>query len=118
MESLPSGVYIVKNAHNRNWAVISDTNDYSEVVSGTDLGDKVGNKVESTLAWNECAEHAFSSAVDLEETPERDIYTSESSFRLLCQLQQRRHRLPVCNDEDQLPSTVAHRAQEQFLCVR
>jgi hypothetical protein len=50
MESLPSGVYIVQNAHNRNWAVISNTNDYSEVISGTDIGNDVGNKVQSTSA--------------------------------------------------------------------
>ena len=50
MESLPSGVYIIQNAHNLNWAVISDTNDYSEVISGTDTGDDIaGSKVHSTL---------------------------------------------------------------------
>jgi hypothetical protein len=50
MESLPSGVYIVQNAHNHNWAVISDTNDYSEVISGTNIGN-IGNKVQFTLGF-------------------------------------------------------------------
>jgi hypothetical protein len=53
MKSLTSGVYIVQNTENHNWAVISDTNDYSEVISGTNFGDKVGNKVESTLTYYE-----------------------------------------------------------------
>jgi hypothetical protein len=50
MQSLSSGVYIVQNAHNSTWAVISYINDYSEVISGTDTGNNIGHKVQSMLA--------------------------------------------------------------------
>jgi hypothetical protein len=53
MELLPSGVYIVQNAENHNRAVISDTNNNVEVISGTNFGNKVGNKVESPLTCYE-----------------------------------------------------------------
>jgi hypothetical protein len=43
---IPSGVYTIENAHNRNWAVLLNDNDGDDVISGTDADDNAGHKVQ------------------------------------------------------------------------
>jgi hypothetical protein len=43
--ALPSGVYIIENAYNHNWAILRNANDYEDVISGTDADDNAGHKV-------------------------------------------------------------------------
>jgi hypothetical protein len=44
--ALPSGVYIIENVQNHNWAILTNDNDGDDVVSGTDADPNVGHKVE------------------------------------------------------------------------
>jgi hypothetical protein len=44
---LPSGVYTIENAHNRNWAILVNDNDGDDVLSGTDADENAGHKVRS-----------------------------------------------------------------------
>jgi hypothetical protein len=44
--AIPSGVYIIENVQNRNWAILSNDNDGDEVKSGTDTDVNAGHKVE------------------------------------------------------------------------
>jgi hypothetical protein len=43
---LSSGVYIIENVHNRNWAVLTNDNDGDDVISGTDADENIGHKVQ------------------------------------------------------------------------
>jgi hypothetical protein len=42
---LPSGVYTIENARNRNWAILVNDNDEDDVISGTDGDENAGHKV-------------------------------------------------------------------------
>jgi hypothetical protein len=42
---LPSGVYTIENAHNRNWAILLGKTDGDNVISGTDADENAGHKV-------------------------------------------------------------------------
>jgi hypothetical protein len=44
--ALPSGVYIIENVRNRNWAILTNDNDGDDVISGTDADTDEGHKVE------------------------------------------------------------------------
>jgi hypothetical protein len=43
--ALPSGVYIIENAYNHNWAILKNNNDDEDVISGTDADENIGHKV-------------------------------------------------------------------------
>jgi hypothetical protein len=43
---LSSGVYIIENAPNRNWAILLGENDGDNVISGTDADENAGHKVQ------------------------------------------------------------------------
>jgi hypothetical protein len=43
--AIPSGEYIIENVYNRNWAVLSNDNDYEDVIAGTDADESAGHKV-------------------------------------------------------------------------
>jgi hypothetical protein len=42
--AFPSGVYIVENVQNRNWAILKNDDD-GDVISGTDADTNIGHKV-------------------------------------------------------------------------
>jgi hypothetical protein len=44
--AFPSGVYIIENVRNRNWAILTNDNDGDDVTSGTDADTDEGHKVE------------------------------------------------------------------------
>jgi hypothetical protein len=44
--ALPSGLYVIENVHNRNWAILTNDNDGDDVLSGTDADTDSGHKVE------------------------------------------------------------------------
>jgi hypothetical protein len=43
--ALLSGVYIIENVQNRNWAILTNDNDGDDVKSGTDADTDTGHKV-------------------------------------------------------------------------
>jgi hypothetical protein len=43
--ALPTGVYIIENVRNRNWAILTNDNDGDDVLSGTDADTDAGHKV-------------------------------------------------------------------------
>ena len=45
--SLPTGVYTIENVKNRNWAILLNDDDRSEVIAGTDDNVDAGEKVSS-----------------------------------------------------------------------
>jgi hypothetical protein len=45
--ALPSGVYVIENVQNHNWAILVNDNDGDDVISGTDADTSTGHKVES-----------------------------------------------------------------------
>jgi hypothetical protein len=49
--ALSSGVYIIENVHNRNWAILTNDNDGDDVLSGTDVDSNEGHKVERQLIF-------------------------------------------------------------------
>jgi hypothetical protein len=58
--ALPSGVYIIENVRNRNWAILTSDNDGDDVLSGTDANTNSGHKVERlsiffSMMANDCS---------------------------------------------------------------
>jgi hypothetical protein len=47
--ALSSGVYIIENVRNRNWAILTNDNDGDDVISGTNTDTDEGHKVERFL---------------------------------------------------------------------
>jgi hypothetical protein len=47
--ALPSGVYIIENVNNRNWAILKNDNEDEDVISGTDADENSGHKVINLL---------------------------------------------------------------------
>jgi hypothetical protein len=76
--ALPSGVYIIQNAYNHNWAILKNDNDDEDVISGTDADENAGYKVINqflnSYRWN--TEPAFPSTVAHQKTFQRNILSS------------------------------------------
>ena len=43
--ALPTGVYTIENVKNRNWAVLANDDDRSDVIAGTSADKDAGEKV-------------------------------------------------------------------------
>jgi hypothetical protein len=76
--AIPSGEYIIENAHNINWAILRNANDYEDVRAGTDADESAGHKVINQLVIFISMEYrdTFPSTVVHQKTLQRNILSS------------------------------------------